>query len=213
MSLTPIKAIDIDKEVELLVAEEEAKYPKKKVLDPYLNPFVLMDGDPTYNVKYNKQLDFYYQSKQKQFRNQVVEEMEKQQLVPIKLVVSNEGKAPTGLCDITIAFSLPQHVYLDEAFERVSDTVLPPPIYSPNHPLLDICRPTGYEYKRLNTQKYMAEKLEYRMEALNHHAHNDRVLPTFYVDARRMNSLTVSWQIIDATLPNPIEGELLIHFA
>lgn len=213
MRLTPIEAIDIDEEVGRLMAEEEAKHPKRQAIDPFHNLFVLMDGDPAYTENYNKQLDRYYQSKRKQIRNQVVEKVEKQQLVPIKLVVNNESKAPTGLCDIAIVFSLPQHVYLDEAFERASGTVLPPPIYSPNNPLLDICRFTDYEYKRLNTQKHVAEKLEYRMEVLNHHAHNDRVLPTFYVDARRVNTLTVSWQILDATHSAPIEGKLQIHFA
>lgn len=213
MNVEPTEAIDIDKEVGRLMAEEEAKYPKKEIIDSYKNPWGLQSGDPAYIKNYNKQLEYYYQSKRKQTCNQVVEEAEKQQLIPIKLVVNNEGNAPTGLCDITIAFSLPQHVYLDEAFERVSDTVLPPPIYSPNNPLLDICRFTGYEYKRLNTQRHVAEKLVYRMEVLNHHAHNNRIFPTFYVDARKVNTLTISWQIIDASLSAPIKGELQINFA
>ena len=63
----------MDVKVNRQMAEEYVRHPKRETADPYMNLLVLLQNDPNDVGIYSIQLDIYYNSKMKQFRNRVQE--------------------------------------------------------------------------------------------------------------------------------------------
>ena len=95
----------MDVEVNRQMVEEYVRHPKREIADPYMNLLVLLQNDPNDVGIYSIQLDFYYNSKMKQFRNRVQEEADRAKFMSLYLAVNNDKRiCPTG-CDIELRFN------------------------------------------------------------------------------------------------------------
>lgn len=213
-----IKNIDADIDINL---EENIKQeidrvrknvPEARLTNPYDNPWALMFECPAnYNI-YNKQREEYLQHEEKRIRHVENEKYEQKVMKPLKLVIQNKGKVPTGKCDIEISFSECANVYEESAFVERIDSRLKKPVLAKGSafPCLRLARET-YKFKKLDASKCVSSPLKYKLDALNQKLTDDTTLPVYYVDSRKVTQLNISWKIIEPSHTEPLTGELVVN--
>lgn len=204
--------INLEEEIRKEIDRERKNVPEARLTNPYNNPWVLMfECRENYNI-YNEQRDEYLQHEEKRIRNVEIERYEQKVMMPLKLVVKNKGKVPTGKCDIEISFSEDANVYEESAFVEHTDSRLTKPVLAKGSafPRLRLARET-YKFKKLDASKCVSSPLKYKLDALNQQMTNDTTLPVYYVDSRKVTQLNISWKIIEPSHTEPLTGELVVN--
>lgn len=215
LSIVNIDA-DIDINLEENIKQEidrvRKNMPEARMTNPYDNPWTLMFECPeNYNI-YNKQREEYLRHEEKRIRYVENEKYEQKVMKPLKLVIQNKGKVPTGKCDIEISFSECENVYEESAFAENSDIRLEKPVLAKGSafPCLRLA-PETYKFKKLDASKCVCSPLKYRLDVLNQQMIDDNTLPIFYVDSRKVTQLNILWKIIEPSYTEPLTGELVVH--
>ena len=151
-------------------------------------------------------------NKEQQIRNTVIEEFERRSLVPVKFVIKNKGKIPTGKCNIEINFSNDTVVFDNNSFMECIDCVMNKPVLAKGHsfPCLNLGT-TEYKYKKLDEELHVKSLIMLTMDNLNQYMTNSDTIPVFYIDSRITSKLTISWKIVEPAHPKPITGELTLN--
>ena len=120
-----VKKKQLNKETQLL--------PEAHLQNSYDNPLVqLSQSSENYRI-YNSQRGLYLKNKEQQIGNTVIEEFERKSLVPVKFVIKNKGKIPTGKCNIEINFSNDTVVFDNNSFVACIDRVMNKPVLAKGH--------------------------------------------------------------------------------
>mgnify|MGYP005752314809 CR=1 FL=1 len=212
MSVSISTYLDIEEEVKKQLNKETQLLPEAHIQNPYDNPWVLLSQSPENYRIYNSQRGLYLKNKEQQIRNTVIEEFESKSLVPVKFVIKNKGKIPTGKCDIEINFSDDTVVFDKNSFVECIDCVMNKPMLAKGHSFLCLnLGTTEYKYKKFNEELYVKSPITLTMDNLNQYMTNRDTIPVFYIDSRITSKLTISWKIVEPAHPKPIIGELTLN--
>ena len=212
MSVSISTSFDIEDEVKKRLNKETQLLPEAHLQNPYDNPLVQLSQSPENYRIYNSQRGLYLKNKEQQIINTVIEEFERKSLVPIKFVIKNKGKIPTGKCNIEINFSNDTVVFDNNSFVACIDRVMNKPVLAKGHsfPCLNLGT-TEYKYKKLNKKLHVKSPILLTMDNLNQYITNSDTIPVFYIDSRITSKLTISWKIVEPAHPKPIMGELTLN--
>lgn len=212
ISIPKYTSVNIDNEVGDRLKKEHERLPYVKMVDPYLNPFMAMQNNTSNNSIYNQLLQEYFEKKETEYKNLVTSEDENRFMIPIHLIIENRGCVPCGKTDIDINFSDNTHVYLSNAKEQVTGYSLEEPIQCPSSmfPCLDM-KTVPYYYTKWNFDKFVDKKLTYKMEGLNQHRKDDKLIGCLYVDSRYETRILTDWTIVEPLYSTPLTGELVIN--
>lgn len=212
MSVSISTSFDIEDEVKKRLNKETQLLPEAHLQNPYDNPWVLLSQSPENYRIYNSQRGLYLKYKEKQIRNSVLEEFERKSLIPVRCVIKNKGKIPTGKCDIEINFSNDTVVFDNNSFVECIDCVMNKPVLAKGHsfPCLNLGT-TEYKYKKLDKELHVKSPIMLTMDNLNQYMSNSDTIPVFYIDSRIASKLTIFWKIVEPAHPKPITGELTLN--
>ena len=76
-------------------------------------------------------------------------------------------------------------------------------------PLLDY-HEIPYNYIEWQVDAHVANELKYEIKSINHHKHDENVLPPLYIDTRINNKISIKITIIDSTVHDPYESEIIL---
>lgn len=203
---------DIDNEIQERLNKEHERLPYVEMIDPYINLFGAMQNNTSNNRIYNQLLQDYFEKKESEYKNIAISEDEKRFMMPIQLIIENRGCVPCGKTDIDIAFSDNTHVYLSNAKEQKTGYSLEEPIQCPSgvFPCLEM-RKKEYIYNKWNFANHVDKILSYKMDGLNQHRKNDKLIGCLYVDSRFESRILIDWTIVEPLYSEPITGELVIN--
>ena len=209
MSVSISTSFDIEDEVKKRLNKEAQLLPEAHLQNPYDNPLVQLSQSPENYRIYNSQRGLYLKNKEQQIINTVIEEFERKSLVPVKFVINDKGKIPTGKCNIEINFSNDTVVFDNNSFVACIDCVMNKPVLAKGHsfPCLNLGT-TEYKYKKLDKELHVMSPILLTMDNLNQYITNSYIIPVFYIDSRITSKLTISWKIVEPAHPKPIIGEL-----
>ena len=212
MSVSISTSFDIEDEVKKRLNKETQLLPEAHLQNPYDNPLVQLSQSPENYRIYNSQRGLYLKNKEQQIINTVIEEFERKSLVPVKFVIKNKGKIPTGKCNIEINFSNDTVVFDNNSFVACIDSVMNKPVLAKGHsfPCLNLGT-TEYKYKKLDKELHVKSPILLTMDNLNQYITNSDTIPVFYIDSRITSKLTISWKIVEPAHPKPIIGELTLN--
>lgn len=133
-------------------------------------------------------------------------------MIPIQLIIENRGCVPCGRTDIDISFSDNTHVYLLNAREQKTGYSLEEPIQYPSgvYPCLDFWE-KGYLYYKWNFDQNVYKTLSYKMDGLNQHRKNDKLIGCLYVDSRFESRILIDWTIVEPSYSDSLTGGLVIN--
>lgn len=214
ISISKYLPVNVDNEINKRLNKEHERLPYVEMVDPYLDPFKAMQNNTTNNRIYNDLLKEYFKKKEIEYKNLVSSEEEKRFMIPIPLIIENRGSVPCGKTDIDIEFSDNTHVYLLNAKETITEYSLEEPIQCPDgmFPCLDL-KKVSYSYVKWNFDKFANKKLTYKMEGLNQHRKNEKLIGCLYVDSRFQSRILIDWTIVEPSYGTPLTGELVINIA
>lgn len=212
ISIPKYTSVNIDNEIDDRLNKEHERLPYVKMVDPYLNPFMAMQNNTTNNRIYNDLLKEYFKNKEIEYKNHVLSEEEKSFMIAIPLIIENRGSVPCGKTDIDIEFSDNTHVYLSNAKETITGYSLEEPIQCPSGmlPCLDM-KTVPYSYAKWNFDKFVDKKLTYKMDGLNQHRKDDKLIGCIYVDSRYETRILIDWTIVEPSYSTPLTGELVVN--
>lgn len=212
MSVSISTSFDIEDEVKKRLNKEAQLLPEAHLQNPYDNPLVQLSQSPENYRIYNSQRGLYLKNKEQQIINTVIEEFERKSLVPVKFVINDKGKIPTGKCNIEINFSNDTVVFDNNSFVACIDCVMNKPVLAKGHsfPCLNLGT-TEYKYKKLDKELHVMSPILLTMDNLNQYITNSYIIPVFYIDSRITSKLTISWKIVEPAHPKPIIGELTLN--
>lgn len=212
MSVAISTSFDIEEEVKKQLIKQTQLLLESQVQNPYDNPWVMFTQSPENIGIYNSQRDLYLKSKEQQIKHLITEKFENNILVPLKLIVKNEGTIPTGKCNIEINFSNDSVVFDNNSFVEYIDCVMNKPVLAKGHsfPCLNFGT-TEYKYKKLDEELHVKSPIMLTMDNLNQYMTNSDTIPVFYIDSRITSKLTISWKIVEPAHLKPITGELTLN--
>lgn len=212
MSVSISTSFDIEDEVKKRLNKEAQLLPEAHLQNPYDNPLVQLSQSPENYRIYNSQRGLYLKNKEQQIINTVIEEFERKSLVPVKFVINDKGKIPTGKCNIEINYSNDTVVFDNNSFVACIDCVMNKPVLAKGHsfPCLNLGT-TEYKYKKLDKELHVMSPILLTMDNLNQYITNSYIIPVFYIDSRITSKLTISWKIVEPAHPKPIIGELTLN--
>lgn len=212
MSITADTSFNAEEEIKKQIDKERNLMPEAHIQNPYDNPWVMFQQSPENYRIYNYQRDLYLKYKERQIRNLVTEEFERVSLVPIRLVVKNKGKTPTGKCNIEINFSNDTVVFGSNSFVECVDCIMNKPMLAKGHsfPCLNWGK-AEYKYRKLDKALHIESPIRLTMDCLNQCITNNDTIPIFYVDSRMISKLNIYWKIVDPLHQNPMTGELTLN--
>lgn len=201
-----------DAVAEAMAAERQA-HPYQYFSEPsYQNPFPeLFEGSSSNKKIYNDLLDGYLEEKEKEYRNCLQGQIADEYMQPVKLVLRNDGVVASGNLDITLNICPNDRIYDLTAKTKKTGDSIEPPILMPEgvFPLLNY-KKVPYGYTEWQFDAHIKEDLKFEEAPINHHKCNDKVFPPFYVDTRYTNKISIKITIIDSTVHDPIESEIVL---
>lgn len=126
------------------------------------------DMEDEVKKRLNKETQLLPEAHLQQIRNTVIEEFERRSLAPLKFVIKNKGKIPTGKCNIEINFSNDTVVFDNNSFVECIDCVMNKPVLAKGHsfPCLNFGT-TEYKYKKLDEELHVKSPIMLTMDNLN----------------------------------------------
>lgn len=214
ITISKYLSVNINDEINKRLNKEHERLLYVEMVDPYLDPFKAMQNNTTNNRIYNDLLQEYFKKKETEYKNLAVSEDEKRFMIPVYLLIENRGSVPCGKTDIDIEFSDNTHVFLSNAKETITEYSLEEPIQCPDgmFPYLAL-KKVSYSYEKWKFDKFANKKLTYKMEGLNQHRKNEKLIGCLYVDSRFQGRILIDWTIVEPSYGTPLTGELVINIA
>lgn len=214
MKIRRVSPFDRDAEVKKRVGVLCCKWPEKSIKDEQYSVFgytysnVSPDMITQYNISRNK----FIESSEKKIRLEVQSDDLQFRMKEISICVVNRGSASTGRMNIFIEIPENVRLYWETSKKKVEyDAPITPSFY----PELKVI-PSLYGYNTPNIEMwdmidYIRDgELKKAIDPLNHKLQQE--LFTFYVDSATCSNFKMNWVLIDAALPDPVEGELNVSF-
>lgn len=209
-----VKELDREVEFQKRMMELRTKWPEKSIEEEQTNVLGY-----TFS-KYSKEQIIYYNISRNKFleksENKIRLEVERDDLLSrmtkIDVIIVNRGNAATGKMNIFIEIPYGVRIYRKNSKKHVEYDVPETPNIYPGLSL----KPTmfGYNTPRVemwNMVDYIKDgELNQEHESLNHKL--QKGLFSFYVDSAKSKSFKLNWCIIDAELPDAVNGELNVCF-
>lgn len=203
----------LDKALEEAMAVELQEHPYQHYTEPsYQNPFPqIYEGSSSNKKIYNDLLRNYFKEKEAELRNCLQSQISDECMQPIKLILCNDGVVASGNLDITIRITPNDNVYMASAKIRKEGECIEPPELMPEgwFPLLD-CHEIPYSYTEWQRDAHVSNDLKYELKPINHHKHDENVLPLLYIDTRISNKISIKISIIDSTVHDPYDSEIIL---
>lgn len=203
----------LDEALREAMAVELQEHPYQHYTEPsYQNPFPqIYEGSSSNKKIYNDLLRNYFKEREEELRNCLQSQISDEYMLPVKLVLCNDGVVASGNLDITIRISPNDNVYLASAKIQKEGECIEPPELMPEgwFPLLDY-HEISYSYTEWQEDAHVANELKYEIKPINHHKHDKNALPPLYIDTRRNNKISIRITIVDSTVPDPYESEIIL---
>lgn len=204
---------NVEQTVVELMTKEQHEHPYEHYTEPsFQNPFPqLFEGNSSNKKIYNELLVEYLKEKETEYRNIEQGLMEDEYVRPIKLILRNDGEVGSGKINIHLNVAPKEHVYLSSCRETKIGETIEPPVCMPDgvFPLLSYKR-VPYTYYQWNFANHLADEISVSVDFLNHHSKDEEVFPVIYVDTRYEQKVSLQAKIIDSSVQEPIETELII---
>lgn len=201
-----------DAVAEAMAAEQQAHPFEHFTIASYQNPFPELFEGPSGNKKiYNELLKDYLEDKEKEFRNCLQAQIADEYMRQVRLVLRNDGVVASGNLDIAICISPNDKVYpLSAKVKKIGDSIEPPALMPDGcFPLLAYNR-IPYSYMEWQQASYVDKEMKYEVKSINHHKHDNTILPPLYVDTRYSCKISIKIRIIDSTVHEPFESEIVL---
>lgn len=210
------RAQPLDREIEVQKRLRElcSKWPEKTIEDEQVNVF-----GHTYSNVSEEQIRHYNIS-----RNRFIEKSEKKIILEVErddlqyrmksidIIIVNRGNASTDKMNIFIEIPEGVRIYWESSKKKVDYDSPETPNYYPGLRAI----PTLFGYttpgvEMWNMVEYIRDgELKKELASLNHKLQQG--LFTLYVDSATCQNFKMNWIIVDAALPDPVEGELNVCF-
>lgn len=209
-----VSPFDREAEVKKRVGELCRKWPEKSIKDEQYSVlgYTYSDVSPDMITQYNISRNKFVESSEKKIRLEVQRDDLQLRMKEMSICVVNRGSASTGKMDVFI--DIPENVklYWETSKKKVEYDVPTTPGYFPGIKVI----PSLYGYNAPNIEMwnmidYIREgELKKSLEPLNHKLRLG--LFTFYADSATCPNFKMKWVLVDAALPDPVEGELNVSF-
>lgn len=203
----------LDKALEEAMAVELQEHPYQHYTEPsYQNPFPqIYEGSSSNKKIYNDLLRSYFKDKEAELRNCLQSQISDECMQPVKLVLCNDGVVASGNLDVTIRITPNDNVYMASARIRKEGECIEPPELMPEGwlPLLDY-HEIPYSFTEWQQDAHVANELKYEIKPINHHKHDENVLDPLFIDTRTSNKISIKITIIDSTVQDPYESEIIL---
>lgn len=204
---------DLEKKVVELMTKEQQDHPYAHYTEPsFHNPFPqLFEGDSANKKIYNNLLVDYLKEKETEYRNIEQGLIEDEFMKPIKLVLRNDGEVGSGKINIHLIAEPNEHVYLEGSREVLSGDTIEPPMCMPDgvFPLLSYNR-VPYSCFHWCFENHLSDEIQASTDFINHHSKDEDLLPVLYIDTRYEQKVSLQAKIIDSSILDPIETEIII---
>lgn len=206
--------LDRETEIQKRLRELCSKWPEKTIEDEQVNVF-----EHTFSNVSEEQIRHYNIS-----RNRFIEKSEKKIILEVErddlqyrmksidIIIVNRGNASTDKMNIFIEIPEGVRIYWESSKKKVDYDAPETPNYYPG--LRAIPTLLGYTtpgVEMWNMAEYVRDgELKKELASLNHKLQQG--LFTLYVDSATCQNFKMNWIIVDAALPDPVEGELNVCF-
>lgn len=195
------------------MAVEIQEHPYEHYTEPsYQNPFPqIYEGSSSNKKIYNDLLTGYFKEKEVELRNCLQSQISDEYMQPVKMVLRNDGVVASGNLDIIIRITPNDNVYHSSAKIQKEGECIEPPELMPQGwlPLLDY-HEIPYSYTEWQQDAHVAKELKYEIKPINHHKHDENAIPPLYIDTRISNKVSIGITIIDSTVLDPYESEIIL---
>lgn len=144
-------------------------------------------------------------------RNCLQGQISDEYMQPVKLVLCNDGVVASGNLDVTIRITPNDNVYMASAKIRKEGECIEPPELMPEGwlPLLDY-HEIPYSFTEWQQNAHVANELKYEIKSINHHKHDENAIPPLYIDTRISNKVSIRITIVDSTVHDLYESEVIL---
>lgn len=199
--------------LEEAMAVEIQEHPYEHYTEPtYQNPFPqIYEGSSNNKKLYNDLLRNYFKEKKEELRNCLKSQIEDEYMQPVILVLRNDGVIASGNLDIIIRITPNGNVYHSSAkIQKEGESVEPPQLMPEGWlPLIDY-HDIPYRYTEWQQNDHVANELKYEIKPINHHKHDENAISPLYIDTRISNKILIRITIIDSTVHDPYESEIIL---
>lgn len=195
------------------MAVERQERPYEHYTEPsYQNPFPqIYEGSSNNKKIYNNLLRDYFKEKETELRNCLQSKISDEYMQPVKLVLCNDGVVASGNLDIAIQITPNDNIYHLSAKIRKEGECIEPPVLMPEgcFSLLDY-HEIPYNYTEWQQDAHVSNELKYEVKPINHHKHDENIIPPLFIDTRISNKISIKIRIIDSTVYDPYESEIIL---
>lgn len=213
MKIKRAVALNREIEVEKRVEELRQKWPEKTVDGEQYSVLgnTFSNASPEMIVQYNVSRGKFIEDSEKKIRLEVERDDLQQRMKRIAILIYNKGTASTGKMNIFI--DVPENIklYRVNSMKKVEYDEPSTPNFHPYLkaiPSFSIYTPKIEMWDMVDFIK--DDQLKRTFEPLNHKLQNG--LFTLYVDSATCPNFKLKWILVDAELPDLIEGELNVSF-
>lgn len=209
-----VAPFDREAEVKKRVGELCCKWPEKSIKDEQYSVLgcTYSNASPNMIVQYNASRKKFIEDSERKIRLEVERDDLQQRMKKISICVVNRGTASTGRMDIFV--ELPESIafYSKGCKKKVEYDEPTTPSYHPG--LTKIPSLFGEYNPKIEMWDLESSldvvKLINNVEPLNHTLQQS--LFTLYVDSATCPNFKLKWVLVDAALPDPVDGELNVSF-
>lgn len=209
-----VKPLDRDAEVSKRMLVLRRKWPEKTIEEESYSVLgnTFSSASPEMIIQYNASRREFIEDSEKKIRLEVERDDLQLRLKRIHVVVYNGGHAPTGMMNVFVELPEDIEFYSKECNKKVEYEEPTTPNYFPGlKKNLSFC--VGYkphiEMWDMESCLNVVE-IKRKVEPLNHKLQQG--LFTLYVDSATCPNFKLKWMLVDAKLPDPVEGELNVSF-
>lgn len=213
MKIKRAVALNRETEVEKRVEELRHKWPEKTVEGEQYSVLgtTFSNASPDMIVQYNASRRKFIEDFEKKIRLEVQRDDLQLRMKEIEILIYNKGTASTGKMNIFIDVPANIKLYWTNSKKEVNYDEPSTPSYHPYLkaiPSFSIYTPKIEMWDMVNYIR--DDQLKRRHEPLNHKLQHG--LFTLYVDSATCPNFKLKWILVDAELPDPVEGELNVSF-
>ena len=213
MKIKRAVALNREIEVEKRVEELRQKWPEKTVDGEQYSVLgnTFSNASPEMIVQYNVSRGKFIEDSEKKIRLEVERDDLQQRMKRIAILIYNKGTASTGKMNIFI--DVPENIklYRVNSMKKVEYDEPSTPNF---HPYLKAIPSFSIYTPKIEMWDMVVfikdDQLKRTFEPLNHKLQNG--LFTLYVDSATCPNFKLKWILVDAELPDLIEGELNVSF-
>jgi len=209
-----VSPFDREAEVKKRVGELCCKWPEKTIEGEQYSVlgYTYSNASPDMIVQYNASRKKFIEDSERKIRLEVERDDLQHRMKKISVAVYNGGNASTGKMNVFVEFPESIEFYSKVSKKKVEYEEPTTPSY---HPGLTKIPSIFGEYKPQIEMWDMESSLDVveitkKVEPLNHILQQG--LFTLYVDSATCPNFKLKWMLVDAALPDAVEGELNVSF-